>query len=156
MSMPIPASLPSPPRPTRPLPARKRPNDALWFSNNTATVTSAKRQAAERIESEPRNKRKRVEPTVQATSQLGLRTDKPQERQNDEPPAVRVVTFCHQFIPKYQTSLLPTRADILCLMLTDIMILIDGFFNVASRRLTPVSRAIRSHTGSASITAKCA
>ncbi|KAI0252665.1 hypothetical protein BJV78DRAFT_328824 [Lactifluus subvellereus] len=105
MSMPVPTSVPSPPRSTRPLPARKRPNDPAWFSNNTASVTSAKRQAAERLESEPRNKRKRVEPTLQTTSQLGLRTDKPQERQNDEPPVMDFSTLpleaLHRYLAQY-------------------------------------------------------
>jgi hypothetical protein len=54
-----------------------------------------KRQAMERIEGEPRNKRKRVvEPTLQTPSQLGHRVDKPQERQNDELPVVCIL-FLH-------------------------------------------------------------
>lgn len=49
----------------------------------------------ERIEGEPRNKRKKVvEPTLQTTSQLGRRVEKPQERQNDELPVVSVVLSC--------------------------------------------------------------
>jgi hypothetical protein len=72
--------------------ARKQPNDQAWFSSNTTPVISVKRQAVERIEGEPRNKRKKVvEPTLQTTSQPGRRVDKLQERQNDELPVVSVV-----------------------------------------------------------------
>ena len=93
MSMSLPASVPSSPRSTRPLSARKQPNDPAWFSTNTTSVTSVKRQVMERIEGEPRNKRKRVvEPTLQTPSQLGHRVDKPQERQNDELPVVCIFT----------------------------------------------------------------
>lgn len=75
--------------------ARKQPNDQAWFSSNTTPVTSVKRQAVERIEGEPRNKRKKVvEPTLQTTSQPGRRVDKLQERQNDELPVVSVVLSC--------------------------------------------------------------
>jgi hypothetical protein len=96
ISMSVPASIPSPPRSTRPVAARKQLNDPAWFSNTTTSVTSVKRQAVERIEGEPRNKRKRVvEPTLLTTSQLGHRVDKPQERHNDEPPVVSVVLSCH-------------------------------------------------------------
>ena len=93
--MSVPTSIPSPPRSTRPLVARKQPNDQAWFSSNTTPVTSVKRQAVERIEGEPRNKRKKVvEATLQTTSQLGRRVDKLQERQNDELPVVSVVLSC--------------------------------------------------------------
>lgn len=102
MSMSVPTtSVPSPPRSARPLAARKQQNDPAWFSINTTSVTSAsaKRQAVERVEGEPqpRNKRKRVEPTLQTTSQLGHRVDKLQERQNGESPVVSfVLLYCHQ------------------------------------------------------------
>src|SRR5712672_1603277 len=99
MSMPmsVPTSMPSPPRSTRPLAVRKQPNDPAWFTGSTS-VTSVKRQAAlDRVEGEPRNKRKRVEPTMQTTSQLGHRVDKPQGRQNDDSTVVSVVLLsCHQ------------------------------------------------------------
>ncbi|KAI0307525.1 hypothetical protein B0F90DRAFT_1807013 [Multifurca ochricompacta] len=100
------ASIPSPPRSTRPLPARKRPNDSAWFSNNMTTVTSVKRQATtERVESEPRNKRKRVEPTLQTPSQLGFRMERPRERQNDEPPVMDFSTLpveaLHRYLAQY-------------------------------------------------------
>ena len=89
-------SVPSPPRSARPLAARKQQNDHAWFSTNTTSVTSAKRQAVERVEGEPRNKRKRVGPTLQTTSQLGHRVDKLQERQNGESPVVSFVPlYCH-------------------------------------------------------------
>jgi len=88
-------SVPSPPRSARPLAARKQQTDPAWFSTNTTSVTSAKRQAVDRVEGEPRNKRKRVGPTLQTTSQLGHRVDKPQERQNDESPVVSfVLLYC--------------------------------------------------------------
>lgn len=123
MSMSVPTSIPSPPKSTRPLVARKQPNDPAWFSSNTTPVTSVKRQAMERIEGEPRNKRKKVvEPTLQTTSQLGRRVDKPQERQNDELPVVSVVLSCvaHEgSVPR--GALIPpnhhhlsTRGDICC------------------------------------------
>ena len=98
MSISVPTtSVPSPPRSARPLAARKQQTDAAWFSTNTTlSVTSAKRQAVDRVEGEPRNKRKRVGPTLQTTSQLGHRVDKLQERQNDESPVVSFVPlYCH-------------------------------------------------------------
>ncbi|KAH9996626.1 hypothetical protein BJV77DRAFT_157302 [Russula vinacea] len=80
--MSVPTTVPSPPRSARPLAARKQQNDPVWSSTNPSSVTSAKRQAVERVEGEPRNKRKRVEPTLQPFSQqLGHRADKLQERQ---------------------------------------------------------------------------
>ena len=90
MSIPT-TSVPSPPRSARPLAARKQHNDPAWSSINPTSGTSAKRQPVERIEGEPRNKRKRVEPTPQITSQLGHRIDKLQERLNDESPVVSFV-----------------------------------------------------------------
>jgi hypothetical protein len=86
-------SVPSPPRSARPLAARKQLIDPLWPSTNPTSVISAKRQAVERVEGEPRNKRKRVEPTLQTTSQFGHRGDKPQERQHDESPVVSWVSL---------------------------------------------------------------
>jgi hypothetical protein len=104
MSMSLPAPIPSSPRSARPLAARKQPNDPAWFSTSTTSVTSVKRQAMERIEGEPRNKRKRVvEPTLQTPSQLGHRVDKPQERQNDELPVVCIYVYCR---------VLPTRGGV--------------------------------------------
>jgi hypothetical protein len=92
ISISVPTSIPSPPRSTRPLAARKQPNDLAWFSTGSTSVTSAKRQAGgERVEGEHRNKRKRVEPTLQTTSQLGHRADRTHERQNEESPVVSVV-----------------------------------------------------------------
>ena len=91
--MSAPTSAPSPPRSTRPLAARKRPNDPAWFSS-APSVPSVKRQATDRVESEQR-KRKRVEPTIQGPSQLGLRIDRPPEKQNEEPPVVRVLLFVY-------------------------------------------------------------
>jgi hypothetical protein len=87
--MSAPTSAPSPPRSTRPLAARKRPNDPAWFSS-APSAPSVKRQATDRVESEQR-KRKRVEPTVQGPSQLGPRIDRPQEKQNEEQPVVSVL-----------------------------------------------------------------
>ena len=88
-------SIPSPQRSARPLAARKQ-NDPTWFSTNPTSVTSAKRQAVERVQAEPRHKRKRVEPTLQTTSQLGHRVDKLQDRQNNESPVVSfVLLYCH-------------------------------------------------------------
>lgn len=84
MSVPT-SSVPSPPRSARPLAARKQQIDPLWSTTNPTSVISAKRQAVERVEGEPRNKRKRVEPTLQTTSQFGHRADK---LQNDESPVV--------------------------------------------------------------------
>jgi hypothetical protein len=99
MSMSAPTTsvpVPSPPRSARPLAARKQQNDPAWFSTTTTPVTSGKRQAVERVEGEPRNKRKRVGPTLQTTSQLGHRVDKLQERQNNESPVVSfVLLYCH-------------------------------------------------------------
>jgi hypothetical protein len=90
-SMSLPTSIPSSPRSTRPLAARKQANDPAWFSTSTTSVTSVKRQAIKRMEGEPRNKRKRVvEPTLQTPSQVGHRGDKLQERQSDELPVVGV------------------------------------------------------------------
>jgi hypothetical protein len=87
VSMSAPPSAPSPP--TRPLAARKKPNDPTWFSS-AQSVPSIKRQATDRMESEQR-KRKRVEPTIQGpSSQPG------QERQNEEPPVVSVALILHQ------------------------------------------------------------
>ncbi|KAH9964513.1 hypothetical protein BC827DRAFT_938468 [Russula dissimulans] len=105
MSLPmsVPTSIPSPPRSTRPLAARKQPNDPAWFSMASTSVTSVKRQAAvDRAEGEPRNKRKRVEPTLQTTSQFGHRADRPQERQNEElpvPPNHHLSTTAIDFVP---------------------------------------------------------
>jgi hypothetical protein len=94
-------SVPSPPRSARPLAARKQQNDAAWVSTNTTPVTSAKRQAVDRVEGEPRNKRKRVGPTLQTTSQLGHRVDKQQERHNDESPVVSFdLLYCHRALPR--------------------------------------------------------
>ncbi|KAI9460200.1 hypothetical protein BJY52DRAFT_1118477 [Lactarius psammicola] len=104
MSAPAPA--PSPPRSTRPLAARKRPNDLALFSS-VPSVPSVKRQATDRVESEQR-KRKRVEPAVQGPSQLGLRIDRPQEKQNEDPPVVSVMDFTtlpmdalHRYLVQY-------------------------------------------------------
>lgn len=99
--MSAPPSAPSPPRSTRPLAARKRPNDPAWFSS-APSVPSVKRQATDRVESEQR-KRKRVEPTVQGPSQLGLRIDRLQEKQNEEPP---VVSVCLLFLLRGVSTLL--------------------------------------------------
>lgn len=101
MSVPT-TSVPSPPRSARPIAARKQQPDAVWSSINPTSVTSAKRQAVERIEGEPRNKRKRVESTTQTTSQLGHRVDKLQERLNDESPVVSFV--CALVLPSGRYS----------------------------------------------------
>src|ERR1700761_8485405 len=85
--MSAPTSAPSPPRSTRPLAARKRPNDPTWFSS-APSVPSVKRQATDRMESEQR-KRKRVEPIVQTLSQPG------HDKQNEEPPVVSAVYHCY-------------------------------------------------------------
>jgi hypothetical protein len=100
--MSVPTTVPSPPRSARPLAARKQQNDPVWSSTNPSSVTSAKRQAVERVEGEPRNKRKRVEPTLQPFSQqLGHRADKLQERQIDEPPVVSwVLLYYHQALSR--------------------------------------------------------
>ena len=84
-------SVPGPPRSARPIAARKQQTDPAWVSTNTTSATSVKRQAVDRVEGEPRNKRKRVGPTLQTTSQLGHRVDKLQERQNEESPVVSFV-----------------------------------------------------------------
>lgn len=106
MSVSVPTtSVPSPPRSARPLAARKQQNDPSWFSTNTTSVTSGKRQAVERVEGEPRNKRKRVGPTMQTTSQLGHRVDKLQERQNDKSPVMDFSTLpvdaLHRYLAQY-------------------------------------------------------
>ncbi|KAF8499117.1 hypothetical protein F5888DRAFT_143705 [Russula emetica] len=106
MSTSVPTTLvPSPPRSARPLAARKQQTDPAWFSTNTTSVTSVKRQAVERVEGEPRNKRKRVGPTLQTTSQLGHRVDKLQERQNDESPVMDFSTLpvdaLHRYLAQY-------------------------------------------------------
>ncbi|KAI0296662.1 hypothetical protein BC826DRAFT_224561 [Russula brevipes] len=109
MSTSVPASVPSPPRPTRPLAARKRPNDPMWIPTGTPSVTSVKRQAVERGEGEPRNKRKRVEATLQTTSQLGHRVDKPQERHSEESPVMDFTTLPVDALHRYlaQHDLIP-------------------------------------------------
>ncbi|KAI9512309.1 hypothetical protein F5148DRAFT_1273768 [Russula earlei] len=110
VSMSLPASIPSPPRPTRPLAARKQLNDPAWFSTGSPSVTSVKRQAGvERAEGEPRNKRKRMEPTLQHPSQLGHRVDKPQERQNDDSPVMDFSTLPVEALHRYlvQYDLIP-------------------------------------------------
>jgi hypothetical protein len=101
MSVPT-TSVPSPPRSARPIAARKQQNDPVWSSTNPSSVTSAKRQAVERVEGEPRNKRKRVEPTLQPFSQqLGHRADKLQERQIDVSPVVSCVVCLCTTIRRY-------------------------------------------------------
>jgi hypothetical protein len=99
--MSAPTSAPSPPRSTRPLAARKRPNDPTWFSS-APSVPPVKRQAADRMESEQR-KRKRVEPTVQGLSLPG------QERQNEEPPVMDFTTLPLEALHRYlvQYDLIP-------------------------------------------------
>ncbi|KAF8480895.1 hypothetical protein DFH94DRAFT_434013 [Russula ochroleuca] len=104
MSVPT-TSVPSPPRPARPIAARKQQNEPVWSSTNPSSVTSAKRQAVERVEGEPRNKRKRVEPTLQTFSQqLGHRADKLQER-IDESPVMDFSTLpveaLHRYLAQY-------------------------------------------------------
>ena len=159
-------SVPSPPRSARPLAARKQQTDAAWFSTNTTTsVTSAKRQAVDRVEGEPRNKRKRVGPTLQTTSQLGRRVDKPQERQNDELPVVSVVLSCaaHEGSAPQIPAESPNRRHLStratghkkCMMQNLIMVSrdTDGFFDLAGRGIAPVSRPIRPHSCGVSITA---
>ncbi|KAH9005947.1 hypothetical protein EDB86DRAFT_1160190 [Lactarius hatsudake] len=102
-----PTSAPSPPRSTRPLAARKRHNDPTWFSS-APPVPSVKRQATDRVESEQR-KRKRVEPAVQAPSQLGSRIDRPQEKHNEEPPVMDFTTLPPEALHRYlvQYDLIP-------------------------------------------------
>ncbi|KAI0271589.1 hypothetical protein BC834DRAFT_841181 [Gloeopeniophorella convolvens] len=107
--MSAPVAAPSPPRSTRPLAARKRPNDYAWFGPS-ATTTSTKRRANDRAEGEPRVKRKRVDATLASSSQLGLRADKLQEKQNDEPPMMDFSTLPVEALHRYlvQYDLVPT------------------------------------------------
>jgi hypothetical protein len=166
--MSLPASIPSSPRSTRPLAARKQPNDPAWFSTNNTSVTSVKRQAMERIEGEPRNKRKRVvEPTLQTSSQLGHRVEKPQERQNDELPVVcRLFPCCCP--PRWCFPLGCTIAaeSPICQQGDKIRVgypmgsnhrsATDGFLNATGRRRAPVFGPIRPHSCRSSIAAECA